>query len=514
MSPRAKTNMHSIREILRLSFELNLSGNDIHRATGISRDVVQKCVRAAKEKGIPWPIADHLDDKSLTEMLFGAAKQSTRRLSEPDWNWVYTELKKRGVTRLLLWKEYVGNSPEGKYSYSQFKRRFRAWRQRQELSMRQEHKAGEKLFVDYAGQTIPVVVDRETGETKLAQIFVAVLGASNYTYADGSWSQELENWIASHVRALEFFRGVPEYLVPDNLKSGVTEPERFDPLLNRTYHRLAQHYGCAIRPARPYHPKDKAKVEKGVQFVETWLLARLRNYRFFSLDHLNETIQQLLHDLNNEPFQKMTGSRFSLYQAIDLPALRPLPDRPFETEEWLTGVKVGKDYHITVAGHHYSVPHQLRGERVDVRYTEAVVEILHNNIRVASHPRNKIEHGVSTLDEHRPPQHALYAGMSREKFLRMAESAGPFTRRVVAAVLEAPPYPQLAFDKCFGILFSLRRKYGDERLEAAAEYAIRIGTPTYRVMKAALEADVLPQQLTISMIDTHENIRGPNEILQ
>lgn len=513
MSPRARTDMRSIREILRLSLEVKLGGNEIHRVTGVSRGAVQRCLKAARQQDIRWPLPIDLDDKTLEENLFSAKIVIAPTFEEPDWSKIHDDLKKRGVNKQLLWVEYVDKSVAGKCSYSQFNRRYKAWLKRQELSMRQEHKAGDALFVDYAGQTMPVT-NREDGEVTMAQIFVAVLGASNYSYVEASWSQDLQSWISAHVRALNFFKGVPQCLVPDNLKSGVTKAEPFEPLLNHTYERLAQHYKCGIMPARAYRPKDKAKVEKGVQFVETWILARLRNYTFFSLQQLNETIQELLTELNNEPFQKISGTRFSLYQTIDFPALRPLPKTPFELEDWLIGVKVEKDYHIAVTGHHYSVPHQLRGERVDIRYTDNIVEVLHNNIRVTSHLRNKIERTHSTLDEHRPPQHALYAGMSAEKFLDQAQSIGVFTHQVVSAAIHAFPYPQLAFKQCFGILSSLRQKYGDDKLESAAEYAIRIGSPTYRVIKAALEADDLPQQLTMSMLDSHENIRGAEEYNQ
>jgi len=506
--------MHSIREILRLSFELKMSGNEIHHISRVSRGVIQRWIKAAKKKDLKFPLPPELDDKTLETMLSVTEEKVVASFVEPDCNWIHNELKKRGVTKLLLWKEYVDKSPKGKYSYSQFKRRYQIWLKRHELSMRQEHKAGEKLFVDYAGQTVPVVIDRITGETRLAQIFVAVLGASNYCYSEPSWTQDINSWIGAHVRAFNFFKGIPECVISDNLKSGVTEVERFDPIVNRTYQRLAQHYNCAIRPARSYHPKDKAKVEKGVQVVEFWILARLRNYTFFSLQHLNEVIQELLIELNNEPFQKISGTRHSLYQTLDLPALGPLPKTHFELEEWLTAVKVDKSYHITVKVHHYSVPYQLRGERVDIRYTDSVVEIFRNGVRVTSHPRNHIENGRSTLDEHRPPQHALYAGMSAEKFLQQAKSIGPFTHKVIAAVIDAHPYPQLAFDKCFGILNSLHCKYGGCKLETAAEYAIKIGTPTYRMLKAVLEADNLPQQMSISTIDSHENIRGPQEFTQ
>jgi transposase len=475
---------------------------------------VQNCIKAAKEKNVTWSMAENLDDKTLKETLFAPTVVAESKFEEPDWNWVYTELKRRGVNRRLLWLEYISGSAGKGLSYSQFNRRFKIWLKRQELSMRQEHKAGDKLFVDCVGHTMPVVVDRETGVVEMAQIFVAVLGASNYSYVDASWSQDLHSWINSHVRALEFMKGVPQCLVPDNLKSGVTKADAFDPFVNKTYQSLARHYQCAIRPARKVHPKDKAKVEKGVQFAETWILARLRNYTFFSLAQLNETIQQLLIELNNEPFQKLPGTRSSQFLAIDLPALRPLPRSPFELEEWLTKIKIEKDYHVIVDEHYYSVPHQLRGERVDIRYTDHIVEIFHNNVRVTGHPRNRIRHGTTTLDEHRPPQHAVYAGMSPEKFLHQAKEIGTFTHQVILAVIQAHPYPQLALDKCFGILSSLRGKYGNTKLEAAAEYAIRIGSPSYRIMKAALEAKDLPQQMTIAMIDSHKNIRGPEEYKQ
>lgn len=514
MSPRERTDMRSIREILRLSFQVKLSANEISRTTGISRGAVQKCLKAAKQAELVWPLPDDLDDKTLEELLFSAKKAIEPRALEPDYSYIYQELKKPGVNRQLLYSEYIGDSAEGKYSYSQFNRRFKAWLNLQKLSMPQDHKAGEKLFVDYAGQTIPVVIDRTTGEVNMTQIFVAVLGASNYTYVEASWTQDLPSWISAHVRAFDFFKGVPKCLIPDNLKSGVTKAEPFDPFLNRTYRRMADHYQCSIRPARVRKPKDKAKVEKGVQFSETWILARLRHYTFFSLAELNETIRELLQELNEQPFQKMDGSRTSHFKAIDYPALQPLPNTPFEFEEWLTGVKIESNYHVRVTQHNYSVPHQLRGQRVDIRFTDSIVEIFHNNLRIASHIRNKIAGGYTTLDDHRPAHHALYAGMSAEKFLQQAESVGPFTCNVVKAILDATPYPQLAFDKCFGILSYLRKKYSDSELETAAEYAIRIGAPTYRVMKAALEAEELPEQLTISMIDSHENIRGAEELNQ
>lgn len=334
--------MRSTREILRLAFVVGISGNEIHRRTNVSRGAIQKCIIAAKQKNITWQIANELDDTTLEEKLFSSKVVLQPKFAEPDWSWIYTELKRSGVNKQLLWKEYAANAGEDCFSYSQFNRRLKSWLKRQELSMRQEHKAGDKLFVDYAGDTVPIVVDRENGEVKFAQIFVAVLGASNYTYVDASWSQDLPSWIGSHVRALEFMKGVPQCLTPDNLRSAVTKADAFDPYINKTYQRLAEHYQCSIRPARKYRAKDKAKAEKGVQLAQTWILARLRNYTFFSVGHLNETIRELLIELNNEPFQKLPGTRHSQYLEIELPALRPLPPTPFEIEEWLTDYKIEK----------------------------------------------------------------------------------------------------------------------------------------------------------------------------
>jgi transposase len=503
--------MRLLREIIRLGFDLNLSANEIHRTTGVSRGVVQRCIKTGKEKNITWAAVCDMDDTSLESLLFPMQQTKEQRLQEPDWDWIEKELPKRGVNRRLLWVEYIGKSRKGKYSYSQFNRLVKERMRSQDISMRQEHKAGDKLFVDYAGDTL-AVIDQTTGEVKMAQIFVAVLGASNYTYAEAAWSQDLPSWIAAHIRALNFIQGVPACIVPDNLKSAVTRAAPFDPLVNRTYARFAQHYKCSIRPARKYHPKDKAKVEKGVQHAETWILARLRNTTFFSLQQLNDAIQLLLTELNDEPFQKMNGSRASVFREIENPALQPLPTTDFEIEDWLTGLKVPKDYHVTVEGHHYSVPYYLRSEFVDVRFTDTFVEIIHNNIRVASHVRNKIQQGKSTLDEHLAPQHAIYAGMTTHGFLKKAHEVGSFTTRAIKAIIAAHPYPQLAMDKCFGILYSLREKYGDKKLEAAAEFAIRSGYPTYRMIKLALTIEgELPKQLALPTIDSHPNIRGPKE---
>lgn len=377
--------------------------------------------------------------------------------------------------------------------------------------MRQSHAAGEKLFVDFAGPGIPVV-NRETGEVTMAQIFVATFGASNFTFAMACPGQDLRSWLTAHIAAFRFFGGAPKFLVPDNLKSAVTEAHRHNPLLNKSYSRLAEHYGCGILPARPYRPRDKAKVEKGVQVVEQRILARLRNVTFFSIHDLNQEIDILLRGLNEEPFQKMSGCRKERFDEIDKPALRTLPAEPFEFEQWSLSVKVPKDYHVEVDRHYYSVPYRLVGERVDVRFTDYTLEVLHNGLRAASHIRSWATGEKTSLVEHMPPAHAAYHGISAQKFLEWAQEVGPATVQVVKAILASKPYPQLCFDQCFGILRSLLKKYGSASLEVACKYAIGIGCPTYKLVKSILEQGVenLPEQLSLELAGiTHCNIRGP-----
>jgi transposase len=415
------------------------------------------------------------------------------------------------MTLKLLWKEYIRDNPSG-YSYSQYCRQYHLWLSQRDVVMRQEHIAGEKLFVDFVGMKVPIVC-RHTGEVKQASIFVAVFGASNYFYAEAVESEELRNWLGVHVRALRFFGGVPKYVVPDNLKSAVIDAKRFDPVLNKSFVRLAQHYGFGIMPARPYRPRDKAKVEKCVQVVEQAILAPLRNVTFFSLEDLNREIGKLVSEINNEPFQKLSGCRRSWFEAVDAPALNPLPQRDFEFENWCLTVKVPKDYHISVDKHYYSVPYQLVGEIVDVRYTDSTIEVLHRNVRVASHMRSWAEGKKTTQEEHMPAAHAAYQGMSAQKFIEWAQNIGPATEAIIKHILESKPQPQLCFDQCWGILRSLSKKYGSEAVEKACCHALSLHTPGYRVVKTILErgVDKLPEQLSLDLSKiSHGNIRGPN----
>lgn len=512
---RERTDMRKIRDVLRLALEVGLSGNFISRAIGLSRASVHEYIRRAHLHNLTWKQVEGLDDSALEEILYPSPVPHVTRQSELDLEAIHKELRKPGVNLRLLWFEYRAETPDG-YSYQQFSRLYKVWREKLNLVMRQNHLAGEKLFVDFAGDTIRVT-DRETGETHLAQIFLATMGASNYTFAYATPSQELKHWIEANIRALEFLDAVPCLVIPDNLRSAVTTACRFDPVINRTYRRMAEHYGFTIVPARPRRPKDKAKVEKGVQFAETWILARLRDRYFFSFEELNAAIAVVLKEMNAKPFQKLSGNRHSWFETVDKPAMKRLPRARFEFEDWFSCV-LGKDYHVMIHGHYYSVDHKLVGRRIDVRTTGTVVEMFFNGKRVASHVRNDNEGQVSTNETHLAPAHRAYAGRTPEYFANEARAVGPATEQIIRLVLASKPYPQLSFDQCFGILKTLKNKHSPAELEAACEYALLIGTASYRGIKDLLSIGVknLPQQLklTASTSFQHENIRGPEYFKQ
>lgn len=484
--PRERLSMRKIREVLRLKAE-GLSQRAIARSCGIARSTVGEYLRRAAEAGLSWPLPQELDEDELNRLLFPKPSGSGKReLPLPDWKQVHRELRHKGVTLRLLWLEYRQAHPEG-YGYSRFCELYREWAGRLEPTMRLTHHAGDKMFVDYAGQTVPVV-DPVTGKTHQAQIFVAVLGASSYTYAEAQWSQELAGWIGGHVRAFNFWDGVPRLLVPDNLKGGVKHPCRYEPDLNPTYHEMAEHYGAAVLPTRVREPRDKAKVETAVQVVERWILARLRHRTFFGLIELNGAIWELLEELNGRTMKHVERSRRELYRELDRPALRPLPSQPYEFAEWKKA-KVGLDYHVEFKKHYYSVPHQLMGQEVFVRATGRTVEILHKYRRVASHPRSRQKGGHTTSPEHMPSSHRHYAEWSPERFRRWAEKIGPRTCQLVAAVLGRRRHPEQAYRSCMGIL-NLGRRYGEDRLEAAADRALESRIFTYKGVKNILDANL------------------------
>ena len=447
--------MRKIKDVLRLKFEADLSCRQIAASLKLSVGVISKYTKAAEEAGLSWPLPEGMDDSTLEARLFPHVT-SVREHVMPDCAHIHQELKRKGVTLLLLWEEYQASCAGQAYKYAQFCVYYRQYSSRLKLSMRQTHKVGEKLFVDYSGDGVPII-DPQSGEIRLSQIFVAVLGASGYTYAEATFSQKLPDWIGSHVRAFEFFGCVPEIVVPDNLKSAVTKPCRFEPELNTTYADMARHYGVAIIPARPYKPKDKAMVELGVLLVQRWITARLRRHTFFSLHELNRHIAALLQGLNNRPFQKnKTETRRSQFESLDHPAMRPLTTQPYEFAEWQKA-RVNIDYHVEVDRHYYSVPFQLAKIQLDVRLTGSVVEVLHKGQRVASHARSPVAWKHTTLTSHMPKSHQKHLEWTPQRLLNWGESIGPATCSIIRNIMEAKPHPEMGYRSCLGV-FSLSKR--------------------------------------------------------
>lgn len=500
--------MRKIKEVLRLRAR-GLSDRAIAGSLGIPRTTVRRYRQRADEAGVSWPLPEGLTESALEALLFPPSPPVGRHARPgPDWPHVHKELRRRGVTLQLLWLEYKAEHPTG-YQYSRFCDLFREWKGALDPVLRQEHRAGEKVFVDYAGQTVPVV-DRETGEVREAQVFVGVLGASNFTFAEATWSQSLPDWIGSHVRMFEYFGGVPELVVPDNLASGVTRACRYEPDVNPTYHELATHYGTAVLPTRPAAPRDKAKVETGVQLAERWILAPLRNHTFFGLAELNREIRRLLEELNDRPFQKLDGSRRILFESLERPALKPLPTQRYEYAEWRKA-RVNIDYHIAVDNHFYSVPHRLVRKEVEVRLAASTLEVLYDGQRVAAHVRSHRKGGFTTDPSHRPKAHREHLEWPPSRLVRWGEKTGPHTASVITRILEEKPHPEQGYRPCLGIL-RLGDRYSPERLEAACRRALKIGGVTYRSIKSILEhgLDRLPleKQATLELPQKHENVRG------
>lgn len=501
--------MKKITEVLRLKFEAGLSHDKIARAVGLSKGAVAKYASLAVAQGLSWPLPPEMDEAALEVRLFPPRTVSSHFL-EPDYPGIHQELKHKGVTLQLLWSEYSTANPGQSYRYSQYCHRYRQWVKNQKRSMRQVHRAGEKLFIDYCGPTV-AVVDRSTGEELRAQVFVAVLGASSYTYAEATWTQGLADWIASHQRTFRYMGGTTELLVPDNLRSGVTRACRYEPQPNATYLELAQHYGTAILPARPYKPKDKSKAEIGVQIVERWIIARLRHHTFFSLAELNQAIAGLLEELNERPFQKLPGSRRSAFEALDKPALKPLPARPYEYADWKR-VKPGIDYHVEFAKHYYSVPHRYVGKTLEVRATATTIEVFHKGQRIASHVRAR-GGGFTTDPSHMPEAHRKHLQWSPGRFLNWAKDIGPATLETVKRQLEDRPHPEHGYRSCLGLL-KLERSYNRPRLEAACERALAIHSPRYQSVKSILKRGLDGQPVQADDEETlqlppHSNLRGP-----
>ena len=508
--PNQRKSMRKIKNVLRLKFQLHLSDRQIARSCALVRSTVAEYVRRAQGAGLSWPLPEGWDDRAIQNRVFPpTGKSPPEQRPLPDFATVHEErCRHKHVTLMLLWDEYKQAYPEG-YQYSQFCDLYHRWRGKLDLVLRQEHRAGEKLFVDYAGDTVPIV-DRHTGETQEASIFVAVLGASNYTYAEASLRQDLPSWLAAHTRALEFLGGCPCVVVPDNTKDAVHRPCRYEPDLNASYSDWASHYGVAVIPARVRRPRDKAKAESGVLVVERWILAALRHRTFFSLGELNEAIAELLERLNTRNFHKLPGNRRQRFQDLDRPALGPLPAQRYVFAQWKKA-RVNIDYHIEFDRHYYSVPYVLVGQKVELRTTVTTVEIFHQGRRVTSHRRSYQPGKATTLDEHRPECHRRYLEWSPSRLIHWAQKVGPHTASVVEKILQSRRYPEQSYRSCLGIL-RLGSSFGEDRLEQACRRALRLQACSYKsiqsMLKNGLDRQAEPQPLPERPPIEHANVRG------
>jgi transposase len=509
--PQKGLSMRKIKEVLRLRYDLGLLQSEIARSCSIGQSSVHRYLERASAAGLRWPLPEDYDDRRLNELLFPAAPTgaSPPALEPVDFAEIHHELQSnKHVTLQLLWEEYRQSQPEG-YRYSRFCELYQRWRRKQDVVLRQEHRAGEKMFVDWAGATIPIY-DCETGAVQPASLFVAGLGASSYTFARATLSQDLSNWIECHVLAFEFFQGTSKLIVPDNPRTGVTRACRYEPDLNRTYLEMAQFYGVAIMPARPYKARDKAKVEAAVLLAERWLIAVLRHEKFFSLADLNQALAPRLERLNQRPFRKREGTRASLYAALDRPALQPLPVERYVLAEWKT-VRVNIDYHIEVDRHYYSVPYSLVGEQMEARSTAHTVEIFHRGKRVTSHVRNFTAYHHSTVREHMPKSHQAHLEWTPSRLIHWGESVGEATAQVIRTILDTKPHPEMGYRACLGIQ-SLAKAYSKPRLEAACRRALAAQAYSYPSLKSILKRG-LDRQSTLTPEaersgPEHENLRG------
>jgi transposase len=501
--------MRKIIDVLRLSLEQKLSDRKIAESCRLARSTVADYLGRARVVGLSWPLPESMSEEQLEGLLFPVQKDkppSSR--GAPDMVYIHNELKRKHVTLQILWEEYLAGTPTG-YSYSQYCQRYRNWVGRQAISLRQEHRAGEKMFVDYAGDTIPIR-DPQTGLITQGHLFVAVLGCSNYTYAEMTLSEKLIDWIGAHVHAFEFFGGVPRIVVPDNTRTAVTHPCRYDPDLNLTYQEMAEHYGVAVLPARVRHPKDKSKAEAGVLITERWILAALRDRMFFSLGEVNEAIRPLLKKLNEHPFKKLPGCRQEVFERMERPVLRALPPHRYEFAEWKK-VGVNIDYHVEIDGHYYSAPYNLIGRELIARYTRESVELLYKSKRVAVHARSYQRGRHTTIEQHRPPAHQKYLEWTPERLLSWAAQSGPHCEQAARLILASRAIPEQGYRSCLGLI-RLAKTYGPGRLNQACERAIRLHIASLRhitnLLKNGRDRAPLTEEPSAPPVPVHDNLRG------
>ncbi len=504
---REGLSMRKVREVLRLRLGVGLSVRQVADSCKVSVGTVTEYEKRVRAAGLGWPLPEGLDDSALERIVRLKEGDYRHNRPLPDASYLISEMKRPHVTLHLLWLEYRESCPDG-YGYTQFCHYYNQAKAKADLVLRQEHRAGEKLFTDYAGDTLKLVSPK-TGEIKPVYIFVASLGASNYTYAEGVTSLNLASWIGSHVRALEFFGGVPEIIVPDNTKCAVIRPDRYEPDLNPSFADMAAHYGTAVIPTRVRKPRDKAKVENGVLVVERWILAALRNRTFFSISEVNDAIGEMLDRLNTRKFKAINSTREQLFGSIDRPALKPLPATRYTFAEWRSA-KANIDYHISVAKHLYSVPYQLVGEQLDVRLTATTVEVFYKHRRIASHIRSYHEGGATTKDEHMPDSHRRYLECTPSRIINWASRTGPATAALVEKIMQMKPHPEMGFRSCLGII-RLGKDFSADRLEAACSRALAAKAYSYKSVKSILTSglDKAPVKKTPAQPKLqHANIRG------
>jgi transposase len=508
--PTPRITMRQLRQTLRLHLEARLSLRECARVLGISKTTVGAIVSMARVAGVDWAVAQGLTDDELEARVYRPAVPRSSRHLEPDFARIHQELRRPGVTLQLLWEEYqLGNDLASKYTAYCVK--YRAWAAGLKRSMRQTHVAGEKLFVDYAGQTMPVV-DAATGEIRRAQFFVAVLGASNYTYACATWQQTAADWVGAIIDTLEFIGGVPRLVVPDQPQALIARPDSYDPIPGRLVQEFSSHYDVAVLPARPGRPRDKPKVEVGVQVVERWVPARLRNRRFFSLAELNAAIGELLAELNQRPFKKLSGCRHSAFVALERGELRALPPSRMPIARFKRA-RVNIDYHVELDAHYYSVPHRLVGAEVELRITATTVEVLAGGARVAVHAYSALPGKQTTLAEHMPASHRAHREWSLAKLIAWGERIGVATAAVVRWQMEHRPHPEQGYRACLGMQ-RLAREFTPARLEAACTRAMAIRSPNLRsvttILRSGLDRQPLPPKPAQASLPLHENLRGPD----
>jgi transposase len=505
--PKERLSMRKVKELLRLVFDKQLSINKAAKSCNIARSTAQEYIQRYKTSGLSYSQTLEMDQSELDVLFFKTPPSQSHKKRHPDWSLIHKELSRKGVTLKLLWMEYLQNNPED-LSYVQFTRNYRHWAHKMKLSLRLEHKAGEKAYVDFCGQTMELI-NSWTGEVSPVQVFVASLGLSSYIFAFALPSQDSENWILAHNRMLKCFGGCPEIIVPDNLKSAVNKACRYEPEINPAFQRWAEHNKIAVIPARVRKPKDKSKAENAVLMVERWAMAPLRDRQFFSIREINKALAEKVEEINSRPMSKLNTSRKELFLELEKPVLRPLPPNEYELDTWKTA-KVHPDYHVELERHYYSVPYAYAYKRVDVRYTKSIVEIYYQGKRIAAHPRAyKQPFKHSTFREHMPRAHREVTGWTSERIKKTAAKIGPKTRILAEAILNSKMHPEQGFRSCQGLI-NLEKQYGTMRLEKACERALYFGLlgrrPVLEILKKKQDMLELPQEQTTPL--NHSNVRG------